>query len=81
MTYWKHQAGDIGPDEETEGLTMRQRAESAEKVVKGYVDDDLETCMKDLVTDIMHLCDREGIDGQDLLDRAYRMYLIEISKE
>lgn len=49
-------------------------AEAANGAVQHYTkwhgEDDMESTIKDLVIDLLHLCDREGISGNYVLDYA-----------
>lgn len=64
------------------GLNAK-RAEWAKKAVDVFADecgtDGLETDIGDLITDLLHLCDREGLDHAKILDRAQRYYGMEMS--
>ena len=76
---WVRQVGDVSPDEEHEGNTLRHRASRAEYVIKRYNylggDPDFgATNASDLLTDLLHLCDREGWDWNAVLARAFRNY-------
>jgi len=45
-----------------------------------YNDEDERTNVKDLLTDILHLCDKAKIDFDDVVDDARRMYDDEIAR-
>jgi len=60
-----------------------ERTETAYRTLLVYAqykdqrDEDMETNMTDLVTDLRHLADEYGIDFYDLLDRTYMHYSAE----
>jgi len=64
-------------------MNNQDRAESAYKAVErfsdelGMADEDDETIMSDLLCNMMHFCDQQGVDFQDCLDRASRNYEVE----
>lgn len=88
---WLRQAGSLGPDEEPPygSPTLRQKARFAEEAVSVYAvrtgldldADGRETAVKDLLTDLMHFCDQEDLDFEDLLSGAQGFYDEEINGE
>ncbi len=80
---WKVQAGTQHPDEPghlCEG-TLRSYAEKAARAVNAYMEEDYEQAIVDLLSDLMHLADREGEDFESLLETARGHYLAEIDGE
>jgi len=88
---WKRQAGALGPDEEP-GYgppTLRQKAAFADAALGpyaevtglGYPEPEMSEAITDLLSDLRHLCDREGLDFATLDDRAQRHYEDEIDGE
>jgi len=85
-TTWIRQAGNVAPDEEHENFTLRGRAQRADHAIAAYNDlrgdpEFAETDVSDLLTDLMHLVDREGWDWKEVLTRASQNYDAEIHKE
>ena len=81
-TAWKRQAGKLDPDVPDKfGYTLRSRTEKAEGPVNVYMEEDYEQAMVDLLTDLMHLADREGEDFDTLVRKARSHYLAEIDDE
>ena len=56
------------------------RASRCLAAVARYGDDEPEDNLIDLLTDAMHLCDREGFDFTIVLARAFRLYLFELNR-
>lgn len=60
--------------------TNEQRAENARETIFRSTyeenvradDGDVESAVSDLMTDLLHLCDREGIDTETMLERIAR---------
>ena len=80
---WKVQAGTQHPDEPghlCEG-TLRRCAEKADESVGPYMEEDYEQAIVDLLSDLMHLTDREGEDFESLLETARGHYRAEIDGE
>ena len=81
-TAWKRQADKLDPDVPDKfGYTLRSRTEKAEGPVNVYMEEDYEQAMVDLLTDLMHLADREGEDFEELLSRARGHYKKEVDGE
>jgi hypothetical protein len=81
-TTWKRQAGKLDPDVPDKfGYTLRSRTEKAEGPINVYMEEDYEQAMVDLLTDLMHLADREGEDFDTLVRKARSHYLAEINDE
>lgn len=81
-TTWKRQAGKLDPDVPDKfGYTLRSRTEKAEGPVNVYMEEDYEQAMVDLLTDLMHLADREGEDFDTLVRKARSHYRAEIDDE
>jgi hypothetical protein len=49
------------------GMTNARRAERVEMALRTYPDEDLDINAQDLLADLMHLCDRDEIDFNELL--------------
>ncbi len=64
-------------------MTNRQRAARAERILKRYQsgEDDLQTCLADVLTDAMHWCDSTGLDFQAISGQAYRYYIEELGEQ
>ena len=63
--------------------TNKDRAEWARGAVECFVSmvgggDDLKTSISDLIADLLHLCDEEGIDHEDVLRNATWHYEEEV---
>ena len=63
-------------------MTNIQRAARVERILKRYQtgDDDLQTCLADVLTDAMHWCDSTGLDFQAISGQAYRYYIEELGE-
>jgi hypothetical protein len=61
-----------------------ERSHSANEILSlfalktGIQDEDTHTKLSDLVSDLMHLCDKEDIDFNDVLERASDHYTNEL---
>lgn len=83
---WITQAGTQNPDEEMgSGMTLRRHAEFGDAALQAYavrtgltLPGEYEEAVSDLIGDVQHLCDREGLDFEELIDRAGRRYNEEI---
>ncbi len=68
------------PDKEVGGRTNGDRATAAEVAVRYYREfmhldgEPLYDCVQDLLSDLMHLCDREDIDFSEALSSAVMNY-------
>ena len=64
-------------------MTNLQRAARAERILKRYQsgDEDLQTCLADVLTDAMHWCDSTGLDFPSICDQAYRYYIEELGEQ
>ena len=64
-------------------MTNLQRAARAERILKRYQsgEDDLQTCLADVLTDAMHWCDSTGLDFQAISGQAYRYYIEELDTQ
>jgi len=70
-------------------LTNTDKAKFAEVAVKAYAektglaspDEDEETKVSDLVADLMHYCDRTGVDWSTVMYRAHRHYGEEVKEQ
>jgi len=64
--------------DEDSGMCNRWRADRAADAIEAYWGDqgyeDFETQFKDLLNDLLHWCDGQGIDFDDVLERARRSY-------
>lgn len=83
---WKEDDFVFEPDKEGEDPTEPnngQRAERAEKALRAFLKATKESFhitedeVCDLMTDLLHLCDREGVDAQLVSDRAARNWRAE----
>lgn len=67
--------GDVHPETGKDSLT--ESVEIAEKMLEHVnnvaIDGDYEASVQDALTNLIHLCDREDMDFQFLLERARRM--------
>ncbi len=74
--------------------TSHERAELAERAVRSFVvtvfkgrspttlhDDDLTDAMSDLICDLMHYANQQGLDAEYMLMRAKMNYGLEVSDE
>jgi len=83
---WLVQAGEQDPDAPMgSGLSLRAYAESGDAALRAYavrtglrLPDEYEEAVKDALTGIMHVCDREDVDFEAALDSARRRYNEEI---
>ena len=84
---WKHKAGKQNPEEiYCQGVpTLRRSSVLAEEALRLYAKrtglsygGDSEAAASDLLTDLMHLCDREGLTFEDLLSDARNNHTHEI---
>lgn len=59
------------PDKSEGYITNAERAAIAESclLVKKYCDEKREN-ITDLISDLLHLCDREGLDAEEIVDNA-----------
>lgn len=80
MPEWKRlrgpfKPGDIHPETSKDSLT--ESVEIAEQMLvhvnNPAINGDYEASIQDAVTNLMHLCDREALGFEDLLERARRM--------
>ena len=64
-------------------MTNIQRAARVERILKRYQtgDDDLQTCLADVLTDAMHWCDSTGLDFPSISGQAYRYYIEELGEQ
>lgn len=63
-------------------LNNEDRAERAFNQVTRYSgDNDIETDVQDILVDLRHLCDREGIDFHRKLDMSYTHYSEELAED
>jgi hypothetical protein len=69
-------------------MSFEKTRDHLEKFIqKEYVDNpdmaspDIERGMRDLLTDMIHLCDKHEIDFEDLKSRAHEVYEEEIMTE
>ena len=68
-------------------MNNQDRAESACKAVERFSDaldmgdEDDDTRISDLLCNMMHFCDQQGVDFHDCLERASRNYETEIADE
>jgi hypothetical protein len=55
-------------------MTNIQRAARVERILKRYQtgDDDLQTCLADVLTDAMHWCDSTGLAFRQCATRSFR---------
>ena len=83
---WLTQAGTQAPDEPMgSGMTLRRHAEFGDAALHPYatrtgltLPDEYEEAVKDSLGDIMHVCDREGLDFEEMLASAQARYSEEI---
>ena len=84
---WKHQAGTQNPSKEyLAGVpTLRRSALLGEESLRLYArrtgltfEADTEAALTDLLADLRHFCDREGLDFEEYMLRALKNYLQEI---
>ena len=63
-------------------MTNVQRAARAERILKRYQsgDEDLQTCLADVLTDAMHWCDSTSLDFQAISGQAFRYYIEELGE-
>lgn len=80
MSEWKRlrgpfKPGDIHPETYKDSLT--ESVEIAEKMLMCVdniaINGDREAGVQDALTNLMHICDKEGLDFQFLLERAERV--------
>ncbi len=70
-------------DEEFLSPSNAERAECAEKALVTFAaaandrSEDTESLVKDLVTDLGHYCDREGLDFEDIVRSAINTHWLE----
>ena len=64
-------------------MTNFQRAARVERILKRYQtgDDDLQTCLADVLTDAMHWCDSTRLDFKAICDQACRYYIEELDSQ
>lgn len=69
-------------------VTNDLRAEWADEAVYAFAavthaadEEELDTLVGDLLCDLMHLCDRDGLDFAALLERAQTHYAAEVADE
>lgn len=75
---------------DTSDTTNNDRAKWAEAAVQAFADvtgldtskdaDGFDTAISDLLADIRHLCDREGLDMGEMDRRAHKRYLEELEE-
>jgi len=79
MSEWKRLRGKLKPEDEhpeTGGQDMARGASAASNMLllaHPDLEGEVETAVQDALTNLMHLCDREDIDWEDVLGRASRM--------
>lgn len=66
LNTWIRQAGPRDPNNpKPDGHSLVSRAAKIDEAVKGFDGE-----IGDLVADILHWCDREGVDFEDVLETA-----------
>jgi hypothetical protein len=87
---WIHKAGTASPDAVFHGESLRTKADRVDARIKDYSygdvpkrrrERDIESDIADLLGDLLHLCDKEGLDFEKLSKRALNYYKAEINGE